>query len=62
VEPFTSILKSVVKQGFSIEVTQCLTAILGILARLKDLWSLLLPVNPIMDQADEKSIQADPNQ
>jgi HD-GYP domain-containing protein (c-di-GMP phosphodiesterase class II) len=47
-EPFISILKSVVKQGISIEVIQYLIATLGILASDQDPWSLILLLVPIV--------------
>jgi HD-GYP domain-containing protein (c-di-GMP phosphodiesterase class II) len=47
-EPFLSTLKSVVKQGFSLEVIQYLIAIPGILAADTDLWSLILLAVPIL--------------
>jgi len=47
-EPFIMIFKSVVKQGFSLEVIQYLIAIPGILAADVDLWSLILLVVPIL--------------
>jgi hypothetical protein len=46
--PFISILKSVVKQGISIEVIQYLIATLGILASDQDPWSLILLLVPIV--------------
>jgi hypothetical protein len=39
-ELFITSLKSVIKEGFSLEVIQCLIAIPGILAAAKDTWSL----------------------
>jgi HD-GYP domain-containing protein (c-di-GMP phosphodiesterase class II) len=46
-EPFLTILKAVVKEGFSLEVIQYLIAIPGILAADKDIWSLILVLVPI---------------
>lgn len=46
-EPFLLILKAVVKEGFSVEATQYLIAIPGILAADEDHWSLLLLIVPI---------------
>lgn len=46
-EPFLFILKSVVREGFFLEVTQYLIAMLGALAAYEDLWSLVLLIIPV---------------
>lgn len=46
-EPFLATLKSVVKQGFSLEVIQYFIAVLGVLAADKDIWSLILLLVPL---------------
>jgi len=47
-EPFLTTLKSVVKQGLSLEIIQYLIAIPGILATDVDPWSLILLVVPVV--------------
>ena len=46
-EPFLATFKTVVKEGFSLEVIQYLIAIPGILVADTDLWSLVLLIAPI---------------
>lgn len=46
-EPFLSCLKSVIKEGFSLEVIQYLIAILGTLAAYEDIWALILLIIPV---------------
>lgn len=47
VEPFLPTLKSVIKEGLSLEVIQYLIGILGTLAAYEDMWSLILLVIPV---------------
>ena len=46
-ESFSVTLKSVIREGSSLEIIQYLTAILGALAANQDLWSLILLIVPI---------------
>lgn len=46
-ESFSVTLKSVIREGSSLEIIQYLTAILGALAADQDLWSLILLIVPI---------------
>lgn len=47
-EPFISTLRSVVREGIFLEVTQYLIAILGAIAADADIWSLSLLVVPVL--------------
>ena len=46
-EPFLAALKSVIREGISLEVIQYLIAILGTLAAYENIWSLILLIVPI---------------
>jgi HD-GYP domain-containing protein (c-di-GMP phosphodiesterase class II) len=46
-EPFTTCLRSVIREAFSLEVIQYLIAILGTLAAYEDIWALILLIIPI---------------
>lgn len=46
-ESFVPTLKSIFKEGFSLELTQYLIAVLGALAAYENLWSLVLLIIPI---------------
>ena len=47
-EPFVPILKSIVKEGLPLEMTQYFIAILGALAAYENLWSLFLLIVPVV--------------
>jgi HD-GYP domain-containing protein (c-di-GMP phosphodiesterase class II) len=46
-EPFITCLRSVIREGFSLEVIQYLIAILGTLAAYEDIWALILLIIPV---------------
>jgi len=47
-EPFLSLLKSIIKEGIALELTQYSIAILGAMAAYENKWSLLLLILPIV--------------